>query len=435
MRLPLAGVAMCVVLFASACAAELPTATPGASAAPSSRPTNTTGASSSAGPGTPSPAATPSVGPTEPGATPTASPPPTASPSLLPGVFDATKVRLALESVAIFDLSSPVYVANAGDGTHRLFIVEIGGLVRILEPNGSIDATPLLDLRDRVNNAGEQGLYSIAFHPDFASNGKFYVHWTDAQSRSYIQEYTVGENGIANPDSERTLLQIDHPQTNHKGGWMDFGPDGYLYIAVGDGGGSSPGDPYRNGQDTTDLLGNILRIDVDHGDPYAIPSDNPFADGADGAKPEIWAFGLRNPWRASFDRETGDLWIGDVGQDKREEIDVIPTSQGGLNFGWSDMEGTSCHRRADCNQNGLTLPVAEYSHERGYCSVTGGYVYRGAAYPFLDGAYIYSDFCNGNLFAFDAATAVTTGAATPGGRKVGTINYNVVSMGEDEDGE
>ncbi len=293
-------------------------------------------------------------------------------------------------------------------------------------------AKPLLDITDRVDTHGENGLYAVAFHPDFASNGKFYVYWTDAHHHSFVTQYVAQGSGPVNPDSGKTIIEIDAASSADGGGWLGFGPDGDLYITVGEGDG--PNDPARTGQDTSDLSGDILRIDVDNGDPYSIPADNPFASGAGGARPEIWAYGLRDPWRASFDRANGNLWIGDVGESKWEEVDVDPAGVGGLNYGWSDMEGPTCFRKANCDQTGFTAPVAVYDHEHGYCSISGGYVYRGSTYPFLDGAYLYADYCSGNIAAFDAANAVATGSAAQS-KKVAFTGYNVDSFGEDEAGE
>jgi glucose/arabinose dehydrogenase len=273
-----------------------------------------------------------------------------------------------------------------------LFIVEQPGRIRILK-NGQLLDAPFLDIRDRVgSNGSERGLLGLAFHPKFAENGYFYVNYTDRDGNTHIARFTA-KGDSADPASEKRLLFVQQPFPNHNGGALAFGPDGYLYIGLGDGG--SQGDPYGNAQSLNSMLGKILRIDVDHGDPYAIPADNPFVNSG-GAYKEIWAYGLRNPWRFSFDRLTKDLWIGDVGQDLWEEIDFVSAgTPGGLNFGWNKMEGR--HPYKGSNQPEFTAPVAEYPHGA-ECSVTGGYVYRGAALPEWQGVYFYGDYCSGKIW-------------------------------------
>ena len=262
------------------------------------------------------------------------------------------------------------------------------GDIRIFE-NGQLLDTPFLDITDRVNaGSNEMGLLGLAFHPDYEQNGFFYVNYTGDGGNTRISRFQASGN-FADQNSEKVLLVIDQPYPNHNGGALAFGPDGYLYAGLGDGG--SGGDPQKNGQNTNSLLGKILRLDVNNGDPYTIPSDNPFGN-------EVWAYGLRNPWRISFDQSTGDLYIGDVGQGAWEEIDYLPAgSQGGANFGWSIMEGN--HNYDGEPQSGMYLPVAEYSHAEGGCSVTGGYVYRGAAMPEWNGIYLYGDYCSGKIWA------------------------------------
>jgi glucose/arabinose dehydrogenase len=284
-------------------------------------------------------------------------------------------------------LHRPVDIQSANDGSNRLFIIEKQGDIRIYE-NGQLLDGPFLDITDRVNAGGnEMGLLGLAFSPDYKQNGFFYVNYTGEGGNTRISRFHASEN-IADKNSEKVLLVIKQPYENHNGGALAFGSDGYLYAGLGDGG--SAGDPHKNGQNINSLLGKILRLDVNNGDPYAIPSDNPFGN-------EVWAYGLRNPWRISFDRATGDLWIGDVGQDKWEEIDYLPAgSQGGANFGWSIMEGS--HNYDGEPQSGMTLPAAEYSHTEGGCSVTGGYVYRGTI-PEWDGVYLYGDYCSGKVWA------------------------------------
>jgi glucose/arabinose dehydrogenase len=324
-------------------------------------------------------------------------------------------------------LNDPVGVTNAGDGSGRLFILEQDGLIRIFQ-NGALLATPFLDIRDRVLSGGERGLLGLAFHPQYAQNGYFYVNYTNLQGNTIIARFQVssGDPNHADPSSEKRLIFVQQPYPNHNGGEVAFGPDGYLYLGLGDGG--SQGDPNDHGQSLNTLLGKILRIDVDHGDPYAIPPDNPFQGKG---KAEIWAYGLRNPWRFSFDRATGDLYIGDVGQDLWEEIDYLPAgSPGGTNFGWSYMEGFHTYRNRTPPQNlQLTPPVAEYSHQFG-CAVTGGYVYRGQELPDWQGVYLFGDYCSGNVWGL---------LRSPDGSWQQEMLYQNVgrisSFGEDEAGE
>ncbi|MBA2274630.1 MAG: PQQ-dependent sugar dehydrogenase [Actinobacteria bacterium] len=288
-------------------------------------------------------------------------------------------------------------MTHAGDGSGRLFVVEQGGTVRIVE-DGRLEPDPWLDLRDETAPGGEQGLLGLAFHPDYAHNRRLFVNYTDLRGDTVVAEYRRTPSG--GTAFERVLLTIDQPFANHNGGGLAFGPDGFLYIATGDGGGA--GDPEDNGQALDTLLGKLLRIDVDAGgnaSSYGIPPDNPFAGRAE-ARPEIWAYGLRNPWRFSFDQ--GRLWIADVGQEDLEEIDRAPARRGGINYGWDDMEATTCYEPdVGCRQEGRRLPLAEYSHDQG-CSVTGGHVYRGRRYPDLSGAYIFGDYCSGTLWAVAA---------------------------------
>jgi len=281
-------------------------------------------------------------------------------------------------------LDRPVDLQSAQDGTGRLFIIEKYGAIRIFK-DGQLSPQPFLNIDDRVNDdSNEMGLLGLAFHPNFEQNGYFYVNYTGDGGNTRISRFTANGD-VADPNSEQVLMVIDQPFPNHNGGAVAFGPDGYLYLGLGDGG--AAGDPFKNGQNTETLLGKLLRIDVNNGDPYAIPADNPFGN-------EVWAYGLRNPWRISFDRATGDLWIGDVGQNQYEEIDYLPAgSLGGANFGWSVMEGL--HGYDGEAQPGLLLPVVEYSHEIG-CSVTGGYVYRGSM-PEWNSVYLYGDYCSGSV--------------------------------------
>ncbi|WP_298819597.1 PQQ-dependent sugar dehydrogenase [Chloroflexus sp.] len=323
---------------------------------------------------------------------------PLPSPTAPVADVDPAALTYALERIAT-GFTRPTHITHAGDGSGRLFVVEQAGRVWILRDGQRLE-TPFLDLRDRVGSRGnEQGLLSIAFHPQFAVNGRFFVNYTDTGGDTVVAEYRVSADpDRADPGSARELLRIEQPAANHNGGLLLFGPDGYLYIGTGDGGGA--GDPLDAGQRLDTLLGKLLRIDVDRGQPYAIPSDNPF-NGQTDALPEIWAYGLRNPWRFAFDPVTGRLFIADVGQNAWEEVNVAPVDAPGLNYGWRIMEGAQCYRPADCKPDGLVLPVAVYNHNSagGGCSVTGGEVYRGTRQPALIGVYFYADFCTGNLWA------------------------------------
>ena len=341
---------------------------------------------------------------------------------------DPSRISVALQLVAS-GLLRPVAVRNAGDGSGRLFIVEQGGRIRVVDRDG-LQTDPFLDITSRVRDSGsEQGLLGLAFHPDFASNGRFFVNYTDLGGDTVIAEFARSETdpGRSDPSSESIIMTIEQPYSNHNGGDIAFGPDGYLWIATGDGGGA--GDPEGNGQDLDSLLGKLLRIDVERGSAYTIPPDNPLID-TPGARHEIWAYGLRNPWRFSFDRQTGDLFIGDVGQGSREEIDFEPRSDpGGRNYGWNTMEGSRCYRSETCSTSGLTLPIAEYDHLSG-CSVTGGYVYRGSRYPALRGLYFFADYCRGTLWALARTDSEGWIVAVAGG-----TDGRVSSFGEDEHGE
>ncbi len=302
-------------------------------------------------------------------------------------------------------LSTPVVVTNAGDGSNRLFIVEKAGRIRIVE-DGTLLATPFIDIDSIVNSgSNEQGLLGLAFHPNYEGNGYFYVNYTDSSGDTVVSRFSVtgGNPNVADPGSEFEILSIVQPFVNHNGGQIEFGPDGYLYIGMGDGG--SGGDPGDRAQNLAVLLGKMLRIDIDHADPpldYRIPADNPFV-GVSGAAEEIWAYGLRNPWRFSFDRTTGDLFIGDVGQYDWEEIDFQPASStGGENWGWRCYEATHPHNTTGCGPIGdYDGPVIEYSSASptSNCSVTGGYRYRGVLAPGLKGAYLYGDYCSGKVWA------------------------------------
>ena len=357
---------------------------------------------------------------------------------LLPASSNAaivpSRINLGLTSVAS-GLDSPVLVTGAGDGSGRLFIVEQVGRVRVLE-DGDLLSTPFIDISRSVSRGGEQGLLGLAFHPSHETNGKLYLSYTDLRGTSVIREYRVSSNpNRVDGSSGRTLLRVSQPYDNHNGGHLAFGPDGLLYIGLGDGG--SGGDPGNRAQSLRTLLGKILRIDVNRRTgslQYGIPSSNPYVGR--GGLDQIWAYGLRNPWRFSFDRTTGDLWIGDVGQGAWEEVDRALASRGrnagrAVNYGWRVMEGAHCHRPASgCSRTGKTLPLTEYGHSRGRCSVTGGYVYRGAAYPDLVGAYFLGDYCTGEIWFVDRAAS--RGVAPTRALDTGA---QISSFGEDDAGE
>jgi glucose/arabinose dehydrogenase len=319
----------------------------------------------------------------------------------------------------------PLLLTHAGDGSGRIFVVGQDGGIWIVE-NGAPRVEAFLDITEQVGSSGnEQGLLGLAFHPDYENNGIFFVHYSDLNGDTVVSRFQVsGDANLADPASETILLQYDQPYPNHNGGQIEFGPDGYLYIGLGDGG--SGGDPQGNGQSLDTLLGKILRIDVNSGSPYGIPADNPFVN--DGGLPEIWAYGLRNPWRFSFDRATGDLFIGDVGQGEWEEIDFLPAGiVGGTNLGWNYLEGT--HPYEGEAPDGLVPPVTEYNHGSG-CSVTGGYVYRGAAMPEWQGVYIYGDYCSGQIFGL-----VQHEDGAWESRLLFETGFELTSFGEDESGE
>lgn len=344
--------------------------------------------------------------------------------------LDLAAIALTVEPFAE-GLDSPVFVTGDRSGTGWLYAVEQGGRIVAISPEGELAETPVLDITDRVTAGGEQGLLGLALHPAFRDNGRLFVNYTRAEDgATVIAEFQVGENGLADPAGERQLLVIEQPYPNHNGGMIGFDATGMLVIGMGDGG--AGGDPQGYGQAPQELLGKILRIDVDSAEPYSIPADNPFVDGA-AAAPEIWTLGLRNPWRWSVDRATGDLWIGDVGQGDWEEVSVLPAGTGGANLGWNIMEGDVCYGASDCDTEGLTRPVAVISHNDGACSVIGGYVYRGSAIPELAGAYVTTDLCIGTLWVLDAAAAVAEGTADLVG--VGQGSAQMVSFGEGDDGE
>jgi glucose/arabinose dehydrogenase len=337
---------------------------------------------------------------------------------------------VGLEPVAT-GLNNPLYLTSPPGDTDRLFIVEQGGTIRVVK-GGALLPDPFLDITDRVSSGGERGLFGLAFDPAYGSNGRFVVHYTDPDGNTRLSVFHVS----ADPDradlaSETIVLAAQQPFANHNGGQILFGPDGYLYLGLGDGG--SSGDPLGNGQNVTDVLGDILRLDVSSGTSAVPPADNPFVGRSD-AEPRIWSYGLRNPWRFSFDRATGDLFIADVGQNAWEEVDLATAASGsgkGVNYGWNRMEGTHCYGASSCDTTGLALPVLEYDHGQG-CSITGGYVYRGAAIPALQGHYFYGDYCSGWVRSFrvqdgKAVDQTQWPTLAPGGA--------VLSFGEDQAGE
>jgi glucose/arabinose dehydrogenase len=363
----------------------------------------------------PSPTVMPGTSsPTEDPATPSPSEPPaTQTPSTTtfpdPSAYDW--------QIAVSGLERPVDLQT--DGSGRLFVIEKVGRIRIVQ-DGQLLPQPFLDISDRVgSNGNEQGLLGLAFHPQYSQNGRFFVNYTDKNGDTVIARFQAsGDPNAADPGSEVKLLGVDQPYANHNGGVLAFGPDGYLYAGLGDGG--SQGDPQGNAQKTNSLLGKILRIDVNSGDTYSVPPDNPFGN-------EVWAYGLRNPWRLSFDKANGDLYIGDVGQNTWEEIDYLTAgSPGGTNFGWNQREGA--HDYNGSASPDFTEPVAEYSHQEGGCSVTGGYVYRGSM-PEWNGIYLYGDYCTGiiwGLFHNESGWQK---------QKLFDVDYTITSFGQDQSGE
>ena len=338
---------------------------------------------------------------------------------------------LRLEAIST-SFSEPLFLTFAPGDATRLFVVEKDGLIRILE-NGAILPAPFLDLTAITTKNNEQGLLGLAFAPDYENSGRFYVSYTTDGStpggKSVIARYHVSSDpNLADAASDTTILEADQPYINHNGGMIVFGSDGLLYVGFGDGG--NAGDPQGHGQSRNDLLGSLLRLDVS-GAGYTVPPNNPFV-GAGGVRGELWNYGLRNPWRFSFDRRTGDLYIADVGQADREEVNVQPAAGGGENYGWNTMEGSECYPPgSSCNKSGLTLPVLEYDHGAG-CSITGGYVYRGTALPDIVGTYFYSDYCAGFLRSFKwRGGMITEQHSWPGAQPPG----NVTSFGEDLAGE
>jgi glucose/arabinose dehydrogenase len=399
---------LALVAIVGACAGPVPTTTP------STAPTQVTTAAPSPSTPVPSP----------PGGSPS---PPAVVPPDRP---DLAAVRVNLESV-VSGLDAPIWATAAGNGSGRLFIAEQGGRVRVLR-DGSLNAAPFIDLSDRVGAGGERGLLGLTFAPEFGgTEARFYVHYSNRSGDTTIAELraTPGSD-TADPATERILLLQRQPYANHNGGWIGFDPGGMLLVALGDGG--SGGDPENRASSLDTLLGKILRLDVlgaANGEAYGIPSDNPFAVRSD-VRPEILHSGLRNPFRASVDPATGTLWIGDVGQNAWEEIDAAPADARGLDFGWRRWEGRHCYDPAQgCDPDGVTQPVAEYDHGKG-CSVIGGVVYRGSAIPALRGAYLFSDYCSGTLWAIDAGLDAQQAPFT-----LLETGRSISSIGTDESGE
>ncbi len=348
---------------------------------------------------------TPAASPIAPTATP-------GSPTTLPDPNAYTWQQLPISG-----LVRPVDLQP--DGSSRLFVIEKVGRIRIIENDQLIEA-PFLDISNQVgSNGNEQGLLGLAFHPQYAQNGRFFVNYTDNNGDTVLARFQVSSDpNIADPNSEAKILAVDQPFANHNGGVLAFGPDGYLYAGLGDGG--SQGDPFGNAQNTGALLGKILRLDVDAAEPYTVPADNPFGN-------EVWAYGLRNPWRFSFDKLTYDLYIGDVGQNTWEEIDFLPAgSPGGTNFGWNFREGA--HDYKGGGPAGMVEPVAEYSHTEGGCSVTGGYVYRGSM-PEWNGIYLYADYCTGLIWGL-----IHSGSGWQK-QQLFDLDVTITSFGQDASGE
>ncbi|MBO9366167.1 MAG: PQQ-dependent sugar dehydrogenase [Roseiflexus sp.] len=368
----------------------------------------------------PMPPGRPTSIPPTPDAAPSA---PVATVSSAPQLAGASLPTIVLQQIADgFD--RPLHITHAGDGSGRLFVVEKVGRIKIVR-NRQVLPEPFLDITDRVGSrANEQGLLSVAFHPRYRENGWIFVNYTDNNGDTVVSRFNA-TGDRADPFSEQVVLTIEQPFPNHNGGLIIFGPDGMLYIGMGDGG--SAGDPLGAGQDRSTLLGKILRINVEEL-PYTIPPDNPWADGVDGRQ-ENWVIGVRNPWRFSFDRATGDLFVADVGQNRLEEVHLLRAGRiAGANLGWNVMEGNECFRRNDCDRSAFDLPIDVYPHSLG-CSVTGGHVYRGVAFPALQGVYIFGDFCSGRIWGL-----------RPSGARWERVELlrsglQIASFGEDEAGE
>ena len=351
--------------------------------------------------------------------------------AVTPSSYSVGHLAVTLLRVPNTTYTKPVAIVNAGDGSNRLFIVEQGGRIKIID-GGVLVSTPFLDIHTKVSTGTEQGLLGLAFHPSYETNGVFFIYYTDTAGVINIVRYHVDPtNANRALTAGETIMRIGHPYTNHNGGTLAFGKDGYLYIGTGDGG--SAGDPGNRAQSTSYALGKMLRIDIDHTSgtlKYRSPSTNPYVGHS--GDDRIWSRGLRNPWKFSFDKVTGDLWIGDVGQNRYEEIDRATRASGlgrARNYGWRVMEGRACYNPpSGCSTSGKTSPVAVYTHSNG-CSVTGGYVYRGTKYPAMYGAYLLSDFCSGRIWAL-----VANGSSSQSVRLVYSTGLNISTFGEGEDG-
>jgi glucose/arabinose dehydrogenase len=328
--------------------------------------------------------------------------------------------HFSLETIMAKGLSQPIFLTHSSDGSERLFVVEQNGRIVILE-KGKLLPSPFMDISPLLATGGERGLLGLAFHPNYQKTGRYFLNYTRKQDgATVIAEFQVSSNPHRSEMRETVLLVIPQPYGNHNGGMVAFGPGGYLFIGTGDGG--SGGDPGNRGQNPSELLGKILRIDVDHGSPYAIPATNPFSN--EGGRPEIFALGFRNPWRFSFDRKTGELWTGDVGQNSWEEINVVKL---GENHGWRLMEGNHCYKPdKGCRQSSkVTMPLTEYANAGPRCSVIGGYVYRGRDVPSLYGTYLFADYCSGEIFGFREGKQ----------QVLLDTDLQITSFGEDEKGE
>ncbi|MCA9970823.1 MAG: PQQ-dependent sugar dehydrogenase [Anaerolineales bacterium] len=428
MKRILACIVFCAALGLAACQSNVaPPALPTPTAAPTSTPVDVSSLPTPqvAPSRTPSPMPTPTE--TAVPSTATAVPTITATPTETPIPVNPVS-SISLRRVTDYWFVQPTYLTHAGDT--RLFVVEKQGVIRIIQ-DGQVLPEPFLYIVSRVQSTEyEQGLLSVAFHPDYANNGFFFVNYTGIGGKTVVSRFQVSDNpNVADHGSEQVLLVIEQPYANHNGGQLQFGPDGYLYVGTGDGGAAN--DPLGAGQRLDILLGKILRLDVDFNPgAYAIPADNPFVTNP-AALDEIWAYGLRNPWRFSFDRLTGDLFIADVGQNLWEEVNFQPAnSAGGLNYGWNIMEATHCFLAESCDTRRAVLPIFEYGHENG-CSVTGGYMYRGTAFPELWGNYFVGDFCSSNIWGL-----TPSGNGTWQARLVNDVgDGQISSFGEDVNGE
>jgi len=309
---------------------------------------------------------------------------------------------ISLEEFAT-GFTAPVEIVNANDS--RMFVVQQNGIIKIVQPNGTVNSTNFLDISSKITYGGERGLLGLAFHPQYSTNGYFFVYYNDTSGNITVARYTRSSNAdVADAATEKIILNQPKPFANHNGGSIHFAPDGYLWIVTGDGG--SGGDPNNNGQNKNSLLGKMLRLDINSTGPYNIPPDNPFV-GADGAD-EIWAYGLRNAWKFNFDTVSGNVMIADVGQGQIEEINRMPLTQAGINYGWRCYEGNDSYNTSGCAaQSTMTFPVAAYDHSGGKCSITGGYVYRGTQYPALQGKYIFADYCSTQIGILNNDDSIT----------------------------